>query len=201
MTLQYWIRPKFSYGIYNFWIPLDSLFMESMFKLPHYSKIELTNFIWATQLFAYIDYKPEYEYTSLNKLYDFAYASSTPNILSKTFSPKVNLYHSLIKEACDNSATGINNGSELLNNFYLDQNYPNPFNPATRITYTIPNSGFVSLKVYNSLGQEIETLVSENQAKGKHEIEYTAKRLSSGCYFYRLQFDNKQETKKLLFIK
>ncbi|MCF6270624.1 MAG: cellulase family glycosylhydrolase [Melioribacteraceae bacterium] len=72
--------------------------------------------------------------------------------------------------------------------FKLSQNYPNPFNPSTIIRYDIPNGDamFVTLKVYNSLGEEIEALVNERQTSGSYEVEFNAKNLSTGIYFYRL---------------
>ena len=85
--------------------------------------------------------------------------------------------------------------------FGLAQNYPNPFNPATTIAYTLPASGFVSLKVFNVDGREVATLVSSNQSGGKHEVVFTADDLPSGCYYTRLQFGNRVETKKILLVK
>ena len=85
--------------------------------------------------------------------------------------------------------------------FMLHNAYPNPFNPETNISYTIPNTGFVSLKIYNSLGQEIVTLVSTNQKPGTYNVVYAAKGLSSGVYYYRLLFNNKVEIKKMLLLR
>ena len=87
------------------------------------------------------------------------------------------------------------------NNFSLSNAYPNPFNPSTKITYSIPNYGFVSLLIYNSLGQVIETLISENQSPGKYIVNFNADKLSSGIYYYKLQFDKMVETKKIVLIK
>lgn len=97
--------------------------------------------------------------------------------------------------------SGIDNREELPDQFILHNAYPNPFNPSTKISYTIPNYGAVSLKVYNSLGQEIATLVSEQQASGTHEVEFRAKGLSSGFYYYKLQFGNDVQTKKIILLK
>ena len=68
----------------------------------------------------------------------------------------------------------------------LEQNYPNPFNPVTTISYDLPNSGFVMLKVYDMLGREIKTLVNEMKTAGHNEAQFTAEGLASGAYFYRL---------------
>jgi hypothetical protein len=85
--------------------------------------------------------------------------------------------------------------------YALYQNYPNPFNPATKIRYSIPKSSFVQLKVYDLLGNEIKSLVKEQQSAGYHEVEFNAGNLSSGIYFYRLQTDNFSVSKKLILMK
>jgi hypothetical protein len=85
--------------------------------------------------------------------------------------------------------------------FALSQNYPNPFNPSTNIQYDLPSDGFVTLKVYNSLGQEVAVLADEDAAAGRHQVEWDATGLSSGVYFYRLEAGQFVETRKLLLLK
>jgi len=85
--------------------------------------------------------------------------------------------------------------------FSLSQNFPNPFNPSTRIQYQVPSISQVVLKIYDVLGNEIATLVNEEQSAGVYEIEFNASKLSSGVYFYRLQADVFSETKKFMLIK
>ena len=91
--------------------------------------------------------------------------------------------------------------------FNLEQNYPNPFNPLTTIQYKIPllggdeRGGLVTLKVYNILGREIETLVNDLKEPGAYEATWNAANISSGIYFYRLQAGEYKETKKMLLIK
>ena len=86
--------------------------------------------------------------------------------------------------------------------FVLFQNYPNPFNPLTRISYSIPKSNFVILKIYNTLGKEIQTIVSGFQRANTYSINFDASRLSSGIYFYKLQVGNEfVETKKMLLMR
>jgi photosystem II stability/assembly factor-like uncharacterized protein len=90
---------------------------------------------------------------------------------------------------------------EVPADFVLYQNYPNPFNPTTTITFQISEPGFVSLKVYNVLGNEVVTLINEEKAPGKYEIKFDGSHLSSGIYFYKLQSGKFGETKKMLFLK
>ncbi len=85
--------------------------------------------------------------------------------------------------------------------FVLHQNYPNPFNPVTKISYSIPKSGFVSLKIYDVLGKEISTLVNNEMKAGIHEIEFNGSNLASGVYYYQLRSGNFSETKKFVLIK
>jgi hypothetical protein len=89
----------------------------------------------------------------------------------------------------------------IANNFQLIQNFPNPFNPNTLIKYSIPKTGFVSLKIFNVLGNNIATLVNSEKASGNYQVEFNATNLSSGIYFYRMEYDGKFITKKMLFIK
>jgi len=85
--------------------------------------------------------------------------------------------------------------------FRLEQNYPNPFNPATTIRYEIPENQHVTLKIYNVLGQRVATLVNEQQAAGRYEINFDATRLSSGSYMYRIDAGGRSITQTMMLIK
>ena len=86
--------------------------------------------------------------------------------------------------------------------FELNQNYPNPFNPSTSIEYTVPSSEYVTLKVYDILGNEAAELVNELKSVGKYEVKFNASNLASGVYFYRLQTSSGVIlTKKLMLLK
>jgi hypothetical protein len=92
--------------------------------------------------------------------------------------------------------------SEVLPEEYsLSQNYPNPFNPGTIISYQIPESGFVSLVVFDVLGNEVAMLVNENKQPGSYEVTFDAVNLPSGVYFYTLKSNKFVNTKKMLLIK
>jgi lysophospholipase L1-like esterase len=86
-------------------------------------------------------------------------------------------------------------------NYDLGQNYPNPFNPSTSIRFQIPEREFVSLKIYNSLGKKVATLVNEEKGPGKYKITWNASDLPSGIYFYRIITAGYTETKKMLLLK
>ena len=114
----------------------------------------------------------------------------------------------------------LSHPEELLNetemikpdNYILSQNYPNPFNPATTISYTIPRTGLVTLKVYNLIGVEVAVLVNEDQAPGNYQVDFNtgggstyddanSRNLSSGIYFYRLESGDYSRTMKMNLIK
>ena len=101
--------------------------------------------------------------------------------------------------------TDIKNENGSLKDFVLYQNYPNPFNPSTTLSFVISHQSFVSLKVYDILGNEIATLVNEEKQPGTYEVEFSTessiKHLSSGTYFYRLKAGNFIETKKMILLK
>jgi hypothetical protein len=98
--------------------------------------------------------------------------------------------------------TGIDKIESVLPTVYkLNQNYPNPFNPTTIIKYDMPESGFVSLKVYDILGREVQTLVNGNKIKGTYEVSFNGSNLASGVYLYKLKAGNFTSIKKMLLIK
>ena len=98
--------------------------------------------------------------------------------------------------------TRIKNDIKQPNGFILHQNYPNPFNPGTTIKYALPTAGYITISIYNVLGEEIRELVSENQSAGNYELYFNASDLTSGIYIYRLKtstgFSN---SRKMLLIK
>ncbi len=85
--------------------------------------------------------------------------------------------------------------------FNLEQNYPNPFNPSTKIKYSIPTSEFVSLQVYDVLGNEVVTIVNEYREAGNYEIDFNANYLSSGVYFYKLTAGEFVESRKMILLR
>jgi len=101
-------------------------------------------------------------------------------------------------------STGHTTDSKL-SSFTLSQNYPNPFNPSTRIQYAVSSRKFVSLKVYDVLGNEIATLVNEEKPAGSNEVELnpatSIRYPASGIYFYQLRAGNFVQTKKMILLK
>lgn len=85
--------------------------------------------------------------------------------------------------------------------FVLEQNYPNPFNPSTTIRFRLPQESFVTLKVYNTIGQEVAQLVSSKHQAGSYSIDWNAEGLTSGVYYYRLVAGQFSETRKMMLVR
>jgi hypothetical protein len=85
--------------------------------------------------------------------------------------------------------------------YSLSQNYPNPFNPSTTIKYGIPRASAVTLRVFNSLGQQVAVLIDRTQDAGFHEVKFDGSAMASGVYFYRLKAGDYVETKKLVMVR
>ena len=96
-----------------------------------------------------------------------------------------------------------NVGENFLNPvlYKLYDNYPNPFNPSTTLRYSIPEEAFTTLKIYNSLGREVTTLVNETKPAGIYDVAFSATDLASGIYYYTLQAGSFTETKKMILMK
>ena len=85
--------------------------------------------------------------------------------------------------------------------FRLEQNYPNPFNPITSIRFTLPNASDVSLRVFDLLGREVDTLVDELLPGGQHEVQFDASSLASGIYIYKLESASESLTRTMTLLK
>lgn len=97
--------------------------------------------------------------------------------------------------------TSVATAEENIPSFQLEQNYPNPFNPATTIRFSLSNTLRVTLKIYDVLGRQIETLLDERIHAGQHKVVWNADGLASGIYWYQLQADGFVESKKLILLK
>ena len=122
-----------------------------------------------------------------NKLYYLGTENILPN----------NIF--IIKTSYD--VTSILENHTFQTDYKLYQNYPNPFNPSTKIKYSIPHTSYVTIKVYDVLGNEINTLVNEEKLSGDYEIVFDGNKLASGIYFYKIQSGNYSDIKKFVLLK
>ena len=100
------------------------------------------------------------------------------------------------------SLSDLINAQKLPNKFFkLYPNYPNPFNPSTTITFYLGKRSHAVLKIYNLLGEEVQTLIDNDLEQGNHTYRFDAKDLSSGIYFYQLTAGNFKEQKKMMLLK
>jgi hypothetical protein len=101
----------------------------------------------------------------------------------------------------DSIVTAVHEDVEVPAKYQLDQNYPNPFNPSTSVQYQLPVRNYVTLKIYNLLGQEVETLVDGFEDAGFKSVQWNATGVASGVYMYKLTAGSFSETKKLVVLK
>ncbi|OGU31958.1 MAG: hypothetical protein A2057_06185 [Ignavibacteria bacterium GWA2_35_9] len=121
---------------------------------------------------------------NLNPVYYASEIKSDANVLGKSKAVTIDLSKTFVVKDYD-----------------LFQNYPNPFNPATTITYQLPKSGSVTLKIYDMLGKEVMTLVNEHKEMGRYTVQFDASSLASGMYVYQLRANDYISTKKMLLLK
>ncbi|MBK7632004.1 MAG: T9SS type A sorting domain-containing protein [Ignavibacteriales bacterium] len=126
------------------------------------------------------------------KVIDSGESSSGPVLRADAF--KILLFEESTNIVDDNK-------TPIPTEFALFQNYPNPFNPSTKIGWQSPVSGHQTLKIYDVLGNEVVTLADEYKPAGTYEVNFIAKNISSGIYFYKLQSSNLIETKKMILLK
>jgi flagellar hook assembly protein FlgD len=123
----------------------------------------------------------------------------------KYSAPKINSFQKL--SSGENLYVAIQYSNEveidftIPNRFYLGQNYPNPFNPTTEIIYEIASDTWISLKIYDVLGNEVQTLISEEKPAGKYKVQFDGSKLPSGTYFYKIITPNFTDTKKMILLK
>jgi len=93
------------------------------------------------------------------------------------------------------------NNPEIPTEYTLSQNYPNPFNPVTKINFSIPETGLVTLKVFDITGRNVETLLNEVKNPGFYSITFNASSLASGVYFYQIETASFVNTKRMVLLK
>jgi hypothetical protein len=152
-----------------------------------------------------MNYKPsndKFSYTLNTLNYDtvFYYIQATDSIGSSTNFP-MNFDKNNLLWFSNEHSVFIEYACDLPTNFHISQNYPNPFNPTTRINFSLPNSEFTILKVYNILGKEVAELVSTKLQQGSHTYTFDGSNLASGIYYYELVAGDYREVRKMLLVR
>ncbi len=133
-------------------------------------------------------------------------AGSSPNVsLEFTAMAAAKTFENLLPYL-ESVTTGVEKVGVLVDDYQLEQNYPNPFNPTTKIIFSLPQRTRVSLKVFNSVGQEINTLVNEVKSPGQHVIVWDSKdslgkSVPAGIYLYKLSANDFEQTHKMLLVR
>jgi hypothetical protein len=162
-------------------------------------------------LISFADSLKQSEYTSESWSELAATLDSAKSVMNQNFSFTVSA-DTALSTAENNLETAVNGLVKIAtyvnvvkeNNpktFSLSQNYPNPFNPTTRIKYSVPQDGYISLKVYNLLGQEVTKIFEGFQHAGSYVILFDGSKLASGVYLYQLKANNYLQTRKLILLK
>ena len=135
----------------------------------------------------------------INQLQQFV---SDGTLTSAQAQPLIDFAYDII-DAINSMLPKVSDGpiTQVPSEYSLSQNYPNPFNPSTTIRFSIPEKGYVQLKVYDVLGKEVANLVDGNRESGYYEVNFDGSRLASGLYIYKLSAGNFISTKKMLMIK
>lgn len=108
---------------------------------------------------------------------------------------------SYVTGGCSGTFTSVENPNMSVNDFHLYQNYPNPFNPTTKISYNLPSTGKVSVRIFDVMGKKVAEVVNEIQSTGFHSVDFNGVNLSSGVYYYRIEANGFIDTKKMILLK
>ncbi len=136
-------------------------------------------------------------------LYAFAAdgMASTPIQSGRSSNPFTSAIQAYAFTVIEGLGTCFEKNEDMPAEYVLNQNYPNPFNPTTTINFHLPQNGFVTLKIYDILGKEIETLVSDYKQTGDYRINFDGSNLTSGIYVYYIRANNFIQSKKMMLIK
>jgi hypothetical protein len=216
LTMNYNGQLTGNYGIH-------SRYETSMIN-PHLSQLPLTTgtgrywtnvidsvFLAIEEVYPYVDsimtaddlayaQDPNYGSTYYNILWQELEHLTTVSI-HKSILDLASIWRTAWVNAGSPSPLGIDENNQNPVRFLLAKAYPNPFNPRTNIQFTIPKSEFLTLKIYNLLGQEVETLVSENLAAGEYKSTWDASDFASGIYYYKIVAGSNIQTHKLILMK
>jgi len=169
-------------------------------------QLELTSYYSRSSIFSIVDNFPFPLQPYQNKVLQIQFSPDSIGVFLDDIHLRMQKENEMITQVIkvlgySDPSVDVETGNIHPKKYKLMQNYPNPFNPTTTIKYQIPEMSFVTIKVYDVLGNEIVTLVNEEKSAGSYEIEFDATGLPSGIYFYQLKAGSFIQTKKMILIK
>jgi hypothetical protein len=194
----------------NMGMKLLSATLSSLYSFEWYSDYEVDSSYWSWMHYGSL--QPQYISTTVDGPVTITSQSAVTIAPGESF----NLYYAMALGADEQTmlsniaeaelkyqsvVASVSNIVPSAAEFSLGQNYPNPFKNSTAISYTLPGDGFVSLKIYNVIGNEVATLVNSNQTRGSHTIHYNVKDLSTGVYYYTLRYNDQVKSNKMFLNK
>ncbi|MBN2356998.1 T9SS type A sorting domain-containing protein [candidate division KSB1 bacterium] len=188
----------FSRDMFDYWVPIDSMFIKAVVSLSHLSKVKLTSFYWPTLLFAYLTYSPSYDSLSFTERLHKGQQAGFENLLHKQLSPTGEYLRDIIKK--DHTTFAAKEHGDAPS-FSLSQNYPNPFNPLATCRFYLPQRQRVTISIHNLSGQWIRTLLDQEKEAGEYELTFDASNLASGTYFCCFAAGPVVETRKMILQK
>jgi hypothetical protein len=157
-------------------------------------------------VFAYTDINGYYVAHVSNKIYNYSIGIQQNNLPPGYVSSSIQVHPGQTNANLNITLSDVKSDNSSPKSFNLSQNYPNPFNPSTSISYQLPSDAYVTLKIFNVLGNEVKTLTNGFTQAGSHQVQFNANELSSGVYFYTIKavsLNGKQfqSTKKMILMK
>ena len=198
---------RFKRDMFGFWYPLDSTYTRMLADFAHYSRAEIVALYWTSLFFNYLNYQPGYENLSCDSLSSLTVPQALQNMNDGILSPIGQYYREIIREAQNNSnVTMQSNGINPPLYFELYDNYPNPFNPETTIPFHMNSSDFLQIRIYNTLGQEVKTLIDYFMPAGRHKVMWNGtndyeRPMGSGVYICLMQIGKSTVKKKMILMR
>ncbi len=186
----------FSRDMFDFWVPIDSMFIKAIVNLSHLSKIRLTSFFWPTLMFGYLTYSDKtHEGLSSTELLRMGQQAGFEKLLHKQLSTTGEYLREILKKDHLTESRKEERKTPL---FILSQNSPNAINPLTTCRFYLPQRQRVTISIHNLYGQWVKTLIDQEKEAGEYELTFDASSLASGTYFCCFAAGPVVETKKMI---
>jgi hypothetical protein len=185
----------FSRDMFDYWVPVDTLFLKAVIGFSHLAHVQVTSFSWPTLMYGYLSYDPtQHESMSPAERLHAGQQAGFHNLLNKSLSPTGEFLRTHINPP----KAPVTKNDRSKPTFNLSQNFPNPFNPLTTFRYYLPQRLRVTISIHNVSGQWVRTLIDQEKDAGAHELKFDASNLASGTYFCCFAAGPVVETRKMI---